>query len=479
MGLGGDGDGDGEGDGVDKTHLLHSTLPSSSSSSIEPLKPSLKRTGNLWTAFAHIITALVGSGVLSLAWSIAQLGWIAGPLSVLFFASIALISAFLVTNCYKSPDSDNGPTRNRSFLEAVQMILGKRSASLCSILIRLSMFKGGIVYTITSGISMRAIQKSNCYHKEGREAACEYGTTSYMLLFGIIQIIPDFHNMGWLSTVATIMSFCYAIIGSALGLAKNGYIKGDIVGVSTSTATQKDTLKSPPSEKVTMKKASVTATCITTIFYICCGGFGYAAFGNSAPGNLLTGFGFYEPYWLIDFANVCVSVHLVGSYLLYSQPVFAIVERWAAEKYPNSGFVNNNYILKIPLLPAFRSNLFRLCFRTTYVASTTSVAIIFPYFNQVLGVAGTLTAWPLDIYFPVEMYITQKNVGRWTRKWIYYLLASDNVRLDRISWRTYKCKIQLSCWDLRKKKKKIRPNHTIWLLFDLRSHHKCKNYLIN
>ncbi|KAI8014913.1 putative amino acid permease 7 [Camellia lanceoleosa] len=450
MGLGGDGDGEGEGEGVDKTHLLHSTLPSSSSSSIEPLKPSLKRTGNLWTAFAHIITALVGSGVLSLAWSIAQLGWIAGPLSLLFFASIALVSAFLVTNCYKSPDSDNGPTRNRSFLEAVQMILGKRSASLCSILIRLSMFKGGIVYTVTSGISMRAIQKSNCYHKEGHEAACEYGTTSYMLLFGIIQIvmcqIPDFHDMGWLSTVATIMSFCYAIIGSALGLAKligNGYIKGDIVGVSTSTATQKvllvsqalgdiafaypfsvilleiqDTLKSPPSEKVTMKKASVTATCITTIFYICCGGFGYAAFGNSAPGNLLTGFGFYEPYWLIDFANVCVSVHLVGSYLLYSQPVFAIVERWAAEKYPNSGFVNNNYILKIPLLPAFRSNLFRLCFRTTYVASTTSVAIIFPYFNQVLGVAGTLTAWPLDVYFPVEMYITQKNVGRWTRKWI-------------------------------------------------------------
>lgn len=98
--------------------------------------------------------------------------------------------------------------------------------------------------------------------------------------------------------------------------------------------------------------------------------------------------------------------------------MFAIVERWAAEKYPNSGFVNNNYILKIPLLPAFRSNLFRLCFRTTYVASTTSVAIIFPYFNQVLGVAGTLTAWPLDVYFPVEMYITQKNVGRWTRKWI-------------------------------------------------------------
>ncbi|KAI3921370.1 hypothetical protein MKW92_028293 [Papaver armeniacum] len=36
----------------------------------------LKRTGTVWTATAHIITAVIGSGVLSLAWAIAQLGWI-------------------------------------------------------------------------------------------------------------------------------------------------------------------------------------------------------------------------------------------------------------------------------------------------------------------------------------------------------------------------------------------------------------------
>lgn len=35
---------------------------------------------------------------------------------------------------------------------------------------------------------------------------------------------------------------------------------------------------------------------------------------NQTPGNLLTGFGFYEPYWLIDLANVFIIVHLVGGY---------------------------------------------------------------------------------------------------------------------------------------------------------------------
>jgi len=63
-----------------------------------------------------------------------------------------------------------------------------------------------------------------------------------------------------------------------------------------------------------MKKASMIAILITTFFYLCCACFGYAAFGNQTPGNLLTGFGFYEPYWLIDFANACIVLHLVGGY---------------------------------------------------------------------------------------------------------------------------------------------------------------------
>ena len=45
-----------------------------------------------------------------------------------------------------------------------------------------------------------------------------------MLAFGGIQMvmsqIPDFHNMAWVSIVAAIMSFSYALIGLALGFAE-------------------------------------------------------------------------------------------------------------------------------------------------------------------------------------------------------------------------------------------------------------------
>lgn len=132
----------------------------------------------------------------------------------------------------------------------------------------------------------------------------------------------------------------------------------------------------------------------------------------------MTGFGFYEPYWLVDFANACIVLHLVGGYQVYSQPVFAFVEGWFSGKFPNSGFVNNFYTFKLPLIPAFQLNPLRLCFRTTYVVSSTVIAIIFPYFNQVLGVLGALNFWPLGIYFPVEMYFVQRKIGAWTTKWV-------------------------------------------------------------
>lgn len=78
----------------------------------------------MWTAVAHIITGVIGSGVLSLAWSMAQLGWIAGPLSILCFAIITVYSNSLLAYSYRYPDPVHGPSRNHSYLQAVQLYLG-------------------------------------------------------------------------------------------------------------------------------------------------------------------------------------------------------------------------------------------------------------------------------------------------------------------------------------------------------------------
>ncbi|XP_049932600.1 amino acid permease 3-like isoform X2 [Nymphaea colorata] len=96
-------------------------LATSSSSSSYDL---VKKTGNFWTTTAHIITAVIGSGVLSLAWSVAQLGWIGGPLSMLIFAAVTVLSSWLLADCYRSPDPETGSIINHTYMQAVRQHLG-------------------------------------------------------------------------------------------------------------------------------------------------------------------------------------------------------------------------------------------------------------------------------------------------------------------------------------------------------------------
>ncbi|EOA22087.1 hypothetical protein CARUB_v10002630mg [Capsella rubella] len=390
------------------------------------------RTGTLWTAVTHIITGVIGAGVLSLAWATAELGWIAGPAAIFAFAGVTLLSAFLLADCYRYPDPDNGPLRLNSYAQAVKVYLGKKNELVCGVVVYINLMGFCIAYTIVTATCIRAIMKSNCYHRKGHNATCSYGdnNNNFMVLFGLVQIfmsqIPNFHDMLWLSIVAAIMSLTYSFTGIGLALGKiieKRKIEGSVKGSPAENRGAKvclDTLRSPPAEKITMKKASTVAVFIQTFFFLCCGCLGYAAFGDSTPGNLLTGFGFYEPFWLVDFANACIVLHLVGGCQVYSQPIFAAMERWLSEKYPQNKFISRFYVLKLPMLrgETVRLNPMRLCMRTVYVVITTGVAVMFPYFNEVLGVLGAIGFWPLAVYFPVEMCIMQKKIQSWTRPWL-------------------------------------------------------------
>jgi amino acid permease len=62
-----------------------------------------------------------------------------------------------------------------------------------------------------------------------------------------------------------------------------------------------------------MKRAAAYGIGATTIFYISVGCAGYAAFDSNAPGNILTAAGL-GPFWLVDIANMCLILHLIGAY---------------------------------------------------------------------------------------------------------------------------------------------------------------------
>ncbi|KAJ4793823.1 Amino acid permease 3 [Rhynchospora pubera] len=113
------------------------------------------RTGTQWSATAHIITAVIGSGVLSLAWSVGQLGWVGGPISLVAFAWVTTVQSSLLADCYKSPDPEHGPIRNRSYMEAVKLNLGERSLWVCGFFQQTGLFGCAVAYTLTAATSMR------------------------------------------------------------------------------------------------------------------------------------------------------------------------------------------------------------------------------------------------------------------------------------------------------------------------------------
>ncbi|KAM6558943.1 hypothetical protein CsatA_028182 [Cannabis sativa] len=442
----------------------------------------VRRTGTLMTASAHIITAVIGSGVLSLAWAVAQLGWIAGTLALIMFSIITLFTSSLLANFYRFPDPITG-TRNYTYMQAVETYLGGRKYRFCGIAQYINLVGSSIGYTITTAFGIGAIKRATCIHKNGHTAACHASNELSMLIFGVVQIvlsqIPNISKLSGLSVIAAIMSFTYSFIGIGLSISRiagGEHPKTSITGVEVGvdvTSEEKivrcfqalgniafayafsqilieiqDTLKSSPPEHKVMKKATTVGVTITTFFYMLCGILGYIAFGNKAPGNFLTGFD--EPFWLVDFANACIVVHLVGAYQVFSQPVFSSVEEKSRKWWPETAFVVKEYPIKIPFLCTFKLNFFRVVSRSLYVTATTTLSIIFPFFNDILGLLGALVFWPLAVYFPIEMHIVQTRVLSYSMKWwglkvlsgacliVSLLAAAGSVRGIIIELKTYR-----------------------------------------
>jgi len=46
------------------------------------------------------------------------------------------------------------------------------------------------------------------------------------------------------------------------------------------------------------------------------------------------------------------------------------------------------------------------------------VAMLLPFFNDVVALIGAMGFWPLAVFLPIEMHIRQAEVPRWQCKWV-------------------------------------------------------------
>ncbi|KAL1310287.1 hypothetical protein HN51_052923 [Arachis hypogaea] len=408
-----------------------------------------RRTGTVWSASAHIITAVIGAGVLSLAWAMAQLGWILGTASILIFAGVTLFTSNLLADCYRSPHPVTGK-RNHTYMEAVKAHLGGRMHMICGLIQYSNLVGIAIGYTITTSISVVTIVKNNCMKKHnGSEADCHFSNNPSIIGIAIAEIflsqIPNFHKLSWISFLAAIMSFGYAFIG--IGLSLTVIIQGK--GKSTSLFMGKtgqssaeniwnmlvalgnialansfaqisidiqDSLKSTPAENKVMKMANSIGIITMSIIFLLSGGAGYAAFGADTPGSILNTTG-NEHVWLVYMGNVFIIVHILGAYQVLIQPFYHIVELLVSQRWASSNFINKEYFVGIGKIQ-FSINLFRLIWRTIFVVVASVLAMAMPFFNDMLALLGAIGFWPLAVYFPIQMIIVKRNIRKGTMPWI-------------------------------------------------------------
>lgn len=100
--------------------------------------------------------------------------------------------------------------------------------------------------------------------------------------------------------------------------------------------------------------------------------------------------------------------------------MFSALESWAKWRWPNSKFITKEYMINIggSGKHKFSVNFLRLSCRSLFVILATVLAMAMPFFNDILALLGAIGYWPLTVYFPIEMYIKQKKVRRWTLRWL-------------------------------------------------------------
>ncbi|KAK6139054.1 hypothetical protein DH2020_027204 [Rehmannia glutinosa] len=386
-----------------------------------------KRTGTLLTASAHIVTAVIGSGVLSLAWAIAQLGWVAGPSVLAAFSFITYFTSTLLADSYRSPGPVLG-NRNYTYMDVVRSHLGGYKVQLCGLAQYGNLVGVTIGYTITASINN---SEPNTKFPQAPQS-CAY--SSIGLGLSVAKVAGGSGHNVRTSLTGTVVGVdvtgsekvwnSFQAIGDIAFAYAYSTVLIEIQGLASIRTQWIGHIEEPTPENKVMKKASLVGVLTTTIFYILCGCTGYAAFGNKAPGNFLTGFGFYEPFWLIDFANICIAIHLIGAYQVFAQPIFGFVEGRSRQKWPENKFITKEHAVRIPIIGTYPVNFFRMVWRTVYVIVTALIAMIFPFFNGFLGLIGAASFYPLTVYFPIEMHIAQTKIPKYSFTWIWLKILS-------------------------------------------------------
>ncbi|KAJ4959635.1 hypothetical protein NE237_019545 [Protea cynaroides] len=387
------------------------------------------RNAKWWYSAFHNVTAMVGAGVLSLPYAMAELGWGPGVAILILSWIITLYTLWQMVEMHEMIPGKRFDRYHELGQQAFGEKLGLWIVVPQQLLVEVSV---DIVYMVTGGKSLKK------FHDLVTKKSNDIKLTYFIMIFGschfFLAFLPNFNAIAGVSLAAAVMSLSYSTIAWTASAAKG--VQGNVsYDYKASTTTGKvfaffsalgdvafayaghnvvleiqATIPSTPEKpsKKPMWKGVVVAYIIVAICYFPVALVGYYIFGNGVDDNILMSLN--HPTWLIAMANLFVVVHVIGSYQIYAIPVFDMLE--------------TTLVKKFHFTPCFRLRFFT---RTTYVALTMFLGMTFPFFGGLLGFFGGFAFAPTTYFLPCIMWLAIYKPKRfslsWFTNWICIILG--------------------------------------------------------
>ncbi|KAK6922359.1 Amino acid transporter, transmembrane domain [Dillenia turbinata] len=385
----------------------------------EWLPITASRNAKWWYSAFHNVTAMVGAGVLSLPYCMAELGW--GPGIVVLVLSW-VITLYTLWQMVQMHEIVPGKRFDR-YHELGQHAFGEKLGLYIVVPQQLIVDVGTcIVYMVTGGKSLKKVQTVVC-------PDCKpLRTTYFIMIFASVQFVlahcPNFNSISVVSLAAAVMSMAYSAIAWIAPVAKGvqpnvdysyrgknaselffnfvtalGDVAFAYAGHNVVLEIQA-TIPSTPEKpsKGPMWKGVLVAYIVVAICYFPVAIIGYYIFGNFVEDNILMTLD--KPVWLIAAANMFVVIHVIGGYQIYAMPVYDMLE--------------SVLVTKMNLPP---SRTLRFVTRNIYVAVTMFIGICIPFFGGLLGFFGGFALAPTTYFLPCIMWLCICKPRRFSLSW--------------------------------------------------------------
>ncbi|KAK4361682.1 hypothetical protein RND71_020634 [Anisodus tanguticus] len=312
------------------------------------------RNAKWWYSAFHNVTAMVGAGVLSLPYVLAQLGWWPG-VTVLLISWI--ITFYTLWQMVEMHEIVPGKRFDR-YHELGQHAFGGKLGLWIIVPQQLIVEVGvDIVYMVTGGQSLKTFHGLVCQNHHCKDIKLKYFIMIFASVHFVISHLPDFNSIAGVSLAAAVMSLSYSTIAWGATVKKGVQPNVEYGYKATTTAGTifnffnalgevafayaghnvvleiQATIPSTPEKpsKKPMWKGVVVAYIIVAMCYFPVAIIGYWNFGNEVNGNILESL--KTPTWLIATANIFVVIHVIGSYQIYAMPVFDMIETVLVKKF--------------------------------------------------------------------------------------------------------------------------------------------------